>query len=235
MKKDQIEDARKAWNTEHAALRRLLEKGQDMPKAIDVFLHHHAMVHSNQLGAGDVHSFQDEILQDVTDEQLRIIPPGHANSALWMIWHITRIEDATINVLLAGAPQVFHRGKWQTKLHSPFVDVGNGMSETETRDLSQSVDIKALFKYRLAVARRTQEAVQMLKAERLQEKPPSVRVERLAEDGTVRENADWLLSYWGGHPGFNLLLMPGSRHQLVHWNEIGRMLPKLRRLTEKPP
>jgi len=171
MKKNQIEDARKAWNAEHAVLRRLLEKGQDTPKAIEVFLHHHAMVHSNQLKAGDVRSFQDEILQDVTEEQIRLIPPGQANSALWMIWHITRIEDATINVLLAGAPQIFHRGKWQAKLHSPYVDVGNGMTKAEIQTLSQSVDIKALFKYRLAVARRTREVVRKLKAGQLREKP----------------------------------------------------------------
>jgi hypothetical protein len=233
MKKNQIEDARKAWNADHATLRRLLEKGQDTPKAIEVFLHHHAMVHSNQLKAGDVRSFQDEILQDVTEEQIRLIPPGQTNSALWMIWHITRIEDATINVLLADAPQLFHRGKWQAKLHSPYVDVGNGMTKAEVQILSQSVDIKALFKYRLAVARRTREVVQKVKAEHLREKPLPALVESLAADGTVRENAGWLLSFWGGHPNFNLLLMPASRHPLVHLNEISRMLPKLRRLTEK--
>jgi hypothetical protein len=49
-------------------------------------------------------------------------------------------------------------------------------------------------------------------------------------DDTVRTQATWLLEYWGGHPKTNLLLMPATRHSLVHFNEIGRMLPKLKKL-----
>ena len=75
--------------------------------------------------------------------------------------------------------------------------------------------------------------VRQLTAERLLEKPLPGQVKRLLADGTVRTKAHWLLSYWGGHPRFNLLLMPATRHHLVHLNEIERMSPKLRRLTEK--
>ena len=50
------------------------------------------------------------------------------------------------------------------------------------------------------------------------------------EERAVRKKARWLLKYWGGNPNANLLLMPATRHPLVHLNEISRMNPKLRRL-----
>ncbi len=75
---------------------------------------------------------------------MRYVPPGRANSVAWMLWHITRIEDATMNVLLADGPQVFHRGNWQSKLNSPYVDVGNEMSAEEIRALSEAVNLCAV-------------------------------------------------------------------------------------------
>ncbi|MBN1146542.1 MAG: DinB family protein [Anaerolineales bacterium] len=229
MKSNQANDVRKAWNAEHGQLRRLLEKGHDPSKVIEPFLHHHAMIHSAQLHAGGAYSFQDEVLHELTEKQMRYQVPGHANSVVWLLWHITRIEDATMNVLLADAPQVFHLGKWQGKLRSAYVDVGNEMTGAEIRMLSEAIDMKALFAYRLAVGQRTREIIRQLHAADLVGKPLPERLERLAADGTVRPKAQWLLAYWGGHSKTNLLLMPATRHGFVHFNEIGRMLPKLRR------
>ena len=230
MKSNQAGDMRKAWNTDHARLRRLLEQDGDTPQAIELFIGHHAMLHSARL-AGGVYSIQDQVLQGLTETQMRCQLPGQANSVLWMLWHITRIEDATMNVLLADAPQVLHRGKWQGKLQSPYTDVGNEMTEAEIRALSQALDLKALLAYRLAVGRETRKIVSQLEAADLAGKPLRERLERLTADGTVRPKAQWLLDYWGGHAKTNLLLMPATRHGFVHLNEIERMLPKLRRVA----
>ncbi len=186
------------------------------------------MVHTAKLGGHG--SFQDEVLVDLSDTQMRHIPSGRANSVVWMLWHIARIEDATMNVLLADAPQVFHRGDWQKKINSPYVDVGNEMTTKEIRALSDAVNVKALLSYRLAVGKRTRQITRKLKADILKEKPSPESLVRLREDGTVREQAQWLLKYWGRHPRTNLLLMPATRHAFVHLNEIGRMLPALRKL-----
>jgi hypothetical protein len=138
-----------------------------------------------------------------------------------------------MNVLLADAPQVFHRGKWQGKLRSSYADVGNEMTSAEIRTLSEAIDVKALFAYRLTVGQRTREIVCQLHAADLVGKPLPERLEHLAADGTVRPGAQWLLAYWGGHAKTNLLLMPASRHGFVHFNEIRQMLPKLRRVATK--
>jgi hypothetical protein len=229
MKHDQADEQRKAWNDEHARLRSMLEADQDFSKAIELFLQHHAMVHSAQLGAGVSHSFQDEALDGLTEKQMRIQPPGHVNSVAWILWHITRIEDATLNVLLADAPQIFHIGEWQRKLGSPYVDVGNEMTGAEITALSEAIEVQALLEYRLVVGQRTRQIARQLNAADLRGKPRAERLERLAADGTVRPEAGWLLEYWGGHPKTNLLLMPSTRHGFVHFNEIRQMSPKLRR------
>ena len=46
----------------------------------------------------------------------------------------------------------------------------------------------------------------------------------------MRENAAWLLKFWGGNPYANILLMPATRHPFVHLNEISRMMPSLRKV-----
>jgi hypothetical protein len=229
MKNDPLESFRKSWSTEHNVLRRLLEKDKDTPKAIELFLKHHAAIHNSKLSTGKEFSFQDEVLRDLTEKQMRFQPPGQDNSMVWMLWHITRIEDATMNVLIADKPQVFHRGKWQSKLDSPFVDVGNEMTRAEIKTLSEAINVKSLLAYRLAVGKRTREIARKLQPVDLADKPLPEQLESLVTDGTVREKARWLLKYWGGHPKLNLLLMPASRHCFVHFNEITRMAPKLRK------
>ncbi len=183
----------------------------------------------DQTWSDQVWSYQDEVLDGLSDAHLRCIPPQEEHSVIWNLWHITRIEDACMNVLLADAPQVFHAEAWQAKLNSPFVDVGNAMDAVRVAALSQAIDIPALLAYRLAVGRCTQALAGSLDFAALRKKPAAARLQCLAADGTVPPGAEWLLDYWGGHPASNLLLMPASRHGFVHLNEIASMRARLRR------
>lgn len=221
---------REKWNEDHSLLRRQLEDEKNLPAAVETFMDHHAAVHSSELAPGGW-SFQDEVLEGLTEAEFRCIPPGGEHSAIWMLWHITRIEDATINVLLADAPQVFFSGDWQKKTASPLVDTVNEAPMEDIVRLSQAVDVQALLAYRLEVARRTHQVIRDLKPEGLWEKPAPRRLQRLLEDGTVRQEAAGLLDYWGGHPAFNLWLMPATRHHLVHLNELLRLRPKLKKFA----
>jgi hypothetical protein len=218
------------WNNQLKILRRLLEKDKNYQKALPVFLRQHAMVHSARLRADARWSFQDEVLRGLADAQIRYTPQGRVHSVVWMLWHITRIEDVTMNLLLADSPQVLHRGKWMTKLRVATENVGNEMSAAESVALSEAINLKALLAYRLAVGKRTREIVRRMRPERLVELPRPERLQRIFDEGAVGEKGLWLLKYWGGHPSYNLLLMPATRHCFVHFNEISRMLPKLKRL-----
>jgi hypothetical protein len=226
MKPDSSGNPRRAWNDQHALLRRLLLKEQDYAAALPVFLDHHGMVHSVKLRA-NVYSFQDEVLQGLTLEQLRYCSPKMPHSVVWKLWHIARIEDVAMNLLLADSAQVLHSGGWLDRLEIDRVSVGNEMPDAEIAELSAAINVKALLDYRLAVGKRTRSLVLRLKADNLWQAPMPDRLQRLFAEGAVIDRTTWLRDYWGGHPAANLLLMPASRHCLVHLNEIDRMRSKL--------
>jgi hypothetical protein len=229
MKPDSHSDSRKMWNDQHALLRRLLMKDHDYAAALPVFLDHHGMVHAAKLRA-NVWSFQDEVLEGLTPEQLRYCSPKIPHSAVWKLWHIARIEDVTMNVLLADSDQVLHSGGWLDRLEIDRVSVGNEMSDDEIVELSAAINVKALLDYRLAVGKRTRSIVRQIDPAILWKPPTPDRLQRLIAESVVIDRTAWLRDYWGGHPAANLLLMPASRHCLVHLNEIERMRSKLQRL-----
>jgi hypothetical protein len=226
---DETDRSTRDWNDQHARLRRLLEVDQDYPNALETFLSLHATVHAAELRPSEHWSIPGELLGELSSEQMRRIPKGSDHSVVWSLWHITRIEDVTVSILLADASQVIHSGDWKVKLGSPWENVGNEMSPAEISRLSESVELAALMAYRLAVGKRTEEIVSNLNFAGLRELPAPERINRIAAEGAVGEGGGWLLNYWGGKPGFNLLLMPATRHPFVHLNEIRRMLAKLRR------
>jgi hypothetical protein len=205
-------------------------KERDYRKALPLLLEHHAAVHSAKLGADARGSFQDDVLGALTEAQMRVILPG-GQSVIWKLWHATRVEDVTMNLLLAGSPQVLLKSNWPAKLGIGFVDVGNDMPAADLKKLSGTINLKALLSYRLAVGRRTRNILRRLNPDGLWERPAPERIERIVAERAVRAKARWLLKYWGGNPKANLLLMPATRHPFVHLNEISRMIPRLQRVA----
>jgi hypothetical protein len=216
-----------AWNVQHALIRRILMKERNYRKALPHLLKHHAAVHSAKLGAR--WSYQDEILGPLTEAQFRFVPTN-GQSVLWKLWHITRIEDLTVNLLLAGAQQSILNGNWLKRLGIRYTDAGNGMPQADVARMSRNMNIKALLAYRLAVGKRTQSILHRLNTEGLWDKPAAERMARIVKEKGVRKNSAWLLKFWGGNPCANLLLMPAARHPFVHLNEISRMVPALRKI-----
>jgi hypothetical protein len=222
-----MENRRKAWNQDHAVIRRILMKEKDYRKALPLLLEHHAAVHSIKLGGR--WSYQDEVLGGLSEAQYRYVPAG-GQSVIWKLWHITRVEDLTVNLLLAGAKHSLLNAEWLERLGTRYVDAGNDMPDADVARLSQSMNIKALLAYRLAVGKRTQSILRKLNSDTLWKKAAPEKIQRIVKEKAVREKAAWLLKFWGGHPAANLLLMPATRHPFVHLNEISRMMPSLRKV-----
>ncbi len=220
---------RRLWNSQHATLRRLLEKDKNLPGAIVAFLPHHAAIHSARLDPSVGWSFQDEVLLELTPAQMRAVPAGQPHSVAWLLWHITRIEDMTMNSLLAGEPEVFFRHGWAARLETSCIDTGNAMTADDIACLSKTVNLTALLAYRLAVGRRTRAIIKRLRPEALAGQPSPARLQRLANMAEVRPGAADVLAYWGAHPATNLLLMPATRHGFLHLNEIRRLRARLKR------
>jgi len=210
---------RKAWNKSFKVLRANLESPDQYHSAVDMFIEHHGMLHAGSLTENQYFSFEDEIFNDLSVAQARQIPKNKEHSIAWCVWHIARIEDITMNILVAGGDQVFRGENWADRLNIRFLHTGNGMGEQNVAEISASIDLNTLRAYRLAVGGRTQEIVRQLNPKSLKTKVDPERLQRLIDEEAVLEAASGLLDYWGKRTISGLLLMPATRHNLVHLNE----------------
>lgn len=218
-----MEGYRRSWNKRQPEFRRLLLSFTDHQKAMELFLSQHAMLHSAAMVHSEPWSFEDEILDDMTEAHIRRIPHNCSHSVAWLIWHIARIEDVTMNLLLAGTSQVLYRGDWLARMKIEASDVGTGMGEAGVADLSTRVDIEALRAYRVAVGRRTREIVKQIQPKELRQKPDTARLQRVIDEGAVVEAALGLVDTWGKWKKVRLLAMPATRHSYTHLNEALRV------------
>jgi hypothetical protein len=224
-----VESNRQYWSDQQQHFRQLLLNSDHHIEALQAFLEQHAMLHTASLVPGSRWSFQDEISADLTDEQWRQIPRGHQHSIAWLLWHVARTEDVTINVLLANTDQLLYADHWFERLAIPTRDIGTEMSAPDIAMLSARIDIAAVRAYRRAVGRRTREIVQQVTADELRQRVEPARIERVKTEGALVPAAYGVAEYWGRHTKGNLLLIPATRHSFTHLNEAGRVRQKLTR------
>ncbi len=222
-----IGDYRRAWNKQQAQVRRLLADSSRFEEARSLFLSHHGELHTREVHPAGSWSYEDEIFSDLTNIQTRAILKKEGHSIAWLIWHLARIEDVTMNLLIADRDQIFNQGDWQAKMNVRYIDTGNAMTPAEITALSANIDIPALRAYRLAVGIGTRELVDGLDPDILMEKVQPVRLDRIRKEGAVVESASSLLDYWGRRDVTGILLMPATRHNFVHLNEAHKIKIKL--------
>jgi hypothetical protein len=219
----------KQWNRGQQNLRQALSKG-DHQKAIELFMIQHAMVHSAKVIKTKLWSFEDEVLNDMPEDQIRCLPPGGEHSIAWILFHIARCEDITMNLLVAGTPQLFVKDGWNKKLKVTVIHSGNSMEDTGVTTLSARIDIGQLQAYRQSVGRRTREIVKKLNPEELQQRAEASRLQKVIDEGALLPEAIGILDYWSKRTVSGLLLMPPTRHNFLHLNEALRIKQKLRRM-----
>ena len=211
------------WNARQKILRHDLEKSENFHQAISLFIEQHEMVQSAQMVSSEFASFADEIWKDWTEENIRRIPKSEDYSIAWVIWHMARIEDITMNMLVAGIPQLAEEEKWFSQIKSSMVDTGNAMTREAVHRMSQVVDIDALRAYRIAVGRRTRSIVKEITLEQLHQKVTPERIERILDSGAVVMGARDIVDYWSRRTVAGLLMMPPTRHNMVHINQALRI------------
>jgi len=226
-----VDTNRKLWNEGHKRLRQALNTPGSHSTAIDLFLRQHAMVHRAEMSQLGLYSFADEVWDGADEAVIRCVPPKFAHSIAWIIWHLARIEDMTMNALMAGRTQVFFQDDWLKKLNITQTHSGNVvMDDADVSAFSNAVDLDALKVYRLAVGHATREAVSVLGPDDVLQKVSPARLEGLLEDGSVLPEAMGLIEYWGSLTVAGLLLMPPTRHCLVHLNEAIKVKKRCMRL-----
>ena len=213
-------------NNLHKSLRQALSRADDAQPAIRTFLDLHSQLHSRQMAPDTPWSYEDFLLEGLEEAEYRQIPPGEEHSIAWILWHLTRVEDLTMNLLIAGGDQVFEREGWRAKIGSPIKHTGNGTGIEMAEAISSAVDIAALRDYRVSVGIATQGIVNTLTPEDFKRKVSPENIQRILDEGGVIQEGMDVVVYWSRRDVAGLLLMPPTRHTLVHWNEARKLLKK---------
>ena len=162
--------------------------------------------------------FVDDLFAGLTDAQVRQRPHG-LNSIVWLVWHATRVEDATVSRFVADRRQTFEEGHWQGRLGIDRRDVGPGMTGNDVAALSAAIDVPALREYVRVVAERTRATVAALPSGAWEEVVAPERVRRVVTDeGLLLDAGRWVEEFWAkGHSRGWYLLQTALLHPYGHW------------------
>ena len=148
------------------------------------------------------------------------MPTAKDETIAWVIWHIARIEDLTMN-LLAGRTQEVFSPAWKERLNVSITDTGNALSDDEIIRLSKEINTWELLAYRNAVGKQTRSIISSLTNTDLLRKVSQQDLDKVKQQGGVTEQDEsaWLLDFWAKKDVAGLLLMPPTRHVILHLND----------------
>ncbi len=211
----------RSWNKDIKQLREIILKPDKIEESIKLSLELHSMVHSSNMSGIDKKTFEDELWEGLDENTFRTSTNEKGRTIAYGVWHSTRIEDITMNILVAGSEQVFNVGNWKEKTNTKIIDTGNTMTEKEIIEFSKNINMEELKNYRVVVGRRTREIIKSLKPSDMKRKIEKDRLNRVLKEGAVLdvEGANWLIDFWGRKNVAGIILMPATRHHVVHINE----------------
>lgn len=137
---------------------------------------------------------------------------------IWNLWHIVRIEDLTVNILICEKESILNE-KLKNELNISITDTGNSLTKEEIKKLAKEININKLKYYNDKISERTINLIKRLKAEDMKRKINKISLDKVINEGGVSKDNLWLIDYWGKKDIAGLLLMPLSRHIIVHLNQ----------------
>lgn len=180
--------------------------------AIQLFLQRHGVIHDFYI---------EGMWKFVPGELMRQRPHPKVNSIAWILWHMTRAEDAGLNRFIADRPQVLDDGGWMERMNVPLRHNGSGMSLDEVDELSQRIELGALRGYSEAVRDRTREVVKGLDLAVLDEVMQEDRLRQiLFVEGLAHPNSASLLENYTGWSKGRCWMTFGLTHLYQHFGEI---------------
>jgi DinB superfamily len=219
----------KQWNPKQKLLNSIIKKEDRLNEAKTIISELHSMVHWSEVYSSKESTLEDELWDGLNRKAFITMPTPKDTTIAWNLWHITRIEDLTVNILITDGAQVFSSDDWPARLGVNITDTGNAMNKDEIISFSISVNMEELKNYRIAVGRKTREVINNLKAADIKRKVQPDRLMRILHEGGVLDidDSEWLLDFWGRKDVAGLILMPITRHQVVHLNNSIKLKRKI--------
>jgi hypothetical protein len=187
---------------------------------VSFFVVQHDQLHAAAGGAAP--TYCDRVFAGLTDGQMRARPGEGVNSLVWLLWHMARVEDVAVNLVVSDGRQVLE-DDWSRRMNIPWRTIGTGMSETEAAEVTKRADVEAVRAYRAAVAGRTRTVVRVLPAATWEEIVGLADTSRAAAAGAYAPSTAWGdgVGYpsWQGHSRAAQLAGSAIRHNALHLGE----------------
>ena len=221
------------WNENQKNLKLYLSNQKTFIQGINLLLEMHGLLHTKKVYNRDQRTFLDELYENLKEETCRVIS-NRETSIVWNIWHITRIEDIVSNIFIGNKETIFNK-EIQTKLNINIKDTGNAMTYPEIESFSKTINITSLKEYRNNVGKNSQRIIKELDFFDIKRKVEEVQLEKVYKDGGVinNPNSKWLLDFWGKKNILGLIMMPITRHQVVHLNGCFKIKQKHNQIQRK--
>ena len=173
----------------------------------------------------------DYIFNICDDEDFCKMPLKSDKTIAYYLYHLNRIEDAVSNVLIAGTEQLFFTENFEKRLNAPVITTGNEIARDRLIEFSKELDIKQLKEYVIAVMANTNEIIKGMSFQTSKTKVTAERKTKVIKSNTVStdESAFWLVDYWCNKTYAGLMLMPFSRHIMLHLDGCLRIIGKLKK------
>lgn len=177
-------------------------------------------------------SIYEYIFKTCSIEDFIKMPLATDKTIAYYIYHLARIEDITSNTLIAGKEQIFFASNYQKTIRTPIMTTGNEISRNELVEFSTLLDINQLREYTMDVLTNTNKIIKNMSYEGSRIKVCEERKKELLKLNVVStdENAFWLIDYWCNKTFTGLLLMPFSRHHMLHLDGCLRIIKKLKQV-----
>ena len=203
----------------HKQLNSIIRQSNKIEQAKEMFLEIHASLHISKI-SGTRPNEVDSLINDLCDNEYAIMPTSKDETIAWVMWHISRIEDLTMGILAADGDQLFNES-WRQRMNVSITDTGNAQTDDEIMNLSKNINIEELLNYRNKVGNRTREIVSSLTQDDMKRKVLPKAIEKILSEGGVTRQQDsmWLLDFWGKKDVAGILLMPPTRHVMLHLND----------------
>ena len=134
---------------------------------------------------------------------------------------MARVEDGFVSGIVMRRPQLLDEGKWSEQLNVRVRDFGTGMSKSEVAEISNRIDLTALWAYRDAVGRRTRSMVVDLWPDEWATSIESDDLRQAASVGTFTTDAARAMDqYLPGRSRESALFWWGLNHSLLHLGQI---------------
>jgi hypothetical protein len=216
----------KNWNDKQKNLKLFLPNQKTFNKGKNLLLEMHSLLHDKKVYKTKVETFYDNLWVNLKEETCKVIS-NKQTSILWNIWHITRIEDIISNMVIGNKEPIFNK-EIQSKLNIKITDTGNAMTYSDIELFNENINIKSLNEYRVKVGISAKKIIESLEYDDIKIKVKPEQLEKIKQNGGVINDPKsiWLLDFWGKKNIFGLIMMPITRHQIVHLNDCFKIKEK---------